>query len=103
VAEVGPGADPGLLSRRVMAYFYLCCVRCPQCVAGRESMCERLAGYLGVQADGGYAELAVLPEQNVVVLPEGVDPVPATAIPDAVATRSTSWGAPTSRPESAWP
>jgi D-arabinose 1-dehydrogenase-like Zn-dependent alcohol dehydrogenase len=86
VAEVGAGADPELKGRRVMAYFYLSCARCRQCIAGRESMCERLAGYLGVQADAGYAELAVLPEQNVVQLPEGIDAVPATAIPDAIAT-----------------
>lgn len=86
VRDAGAGTDPTLVGERVMAYFYLSCARCRACMAGRESMCERLGGYLGVQHDAGYAELAVLPEQNVVALPEGIEPVPATAIPDAIAT-----------------
>lgn len=86
VTEVGPGADPALVGRRVMAYFYLLCGRCRRCFAGAESMCERLAGHVGVHRDGGYAEWTVLPERNAVPLPEGVEPTAATAIPDAIAT-----------------
>ncbi len=86
VSRVGAGADPELAGRRVLAYFYLCCGRCRRCRAGEESLCERLAGYVGVDRDGGYAERVVLPERNIVPLPDGIDPVAASAIPDAIAT-----------------
>jgi len=49
-------------------------------------MCEQLAGYVGVHRDGGYGERVVLPALNALPLPEGIDPVAATAIPDAIAT-----------------
>jgi D-arabinose 1-dehydrogenase-like Zn-dependent alcohol dehydrogenase len=86
VAAVGPSVDPEWVGQRVMAFFYLFCGRCPECLAGREPLCWELAGYLGVDRDGGYAELVVLPARNVVCLPSGIDPVLATAIPDAIAT-----------------
>ena len=86
VAATGLGVDPGWVGQRVMAYFYLFCGRCPKCLAGREPLCRELAGYMGVDRDGGYAEFAVLPARNVVPVPRGVDPVLATAIPDAIAT-----------------
>jgi D-arabinose 1-dehydrogenase-like Zn-dependent alcohol dehydrogenase len=86
VDAVGPGVDPALVGRRAMAYFYLSCGACRMCLAGEESMCERLAGQLGVHRDGGYAERVVLPVLNAVPLPEGIDAALATAIPDAIAT-----------------
>lgn len=86
VVEVGPGVDPGRVGERVAAYFYLFCGRCRRCLAGEESVCERLRGFVGVQRDGGYAELATLPARNAITLPPALDPVPATTIPDAVAT-----------------
>ena len=61
VSSVGAGADPELAGRRVLAYFYLCCGRCRRCRSGQESLCERLAGYVGVDRDGGYAERVALP------------------------------------------
>ena len=69
-----------------MAHFYLFCGSCRRCVAGEEALCERLAGYVGVNRDGGYAPLAVLPARNAVPLPEEIDAAAATAIADAVAT-----------------
>jgi D-arabinose 1-dehydrogenase-like Zn-dependent alcohol dehydrogenase len=86
VTETGPGVAPALEGARVAAYFYLFCGRCPRCLAGEEPMCERLDGFVGVHRDGGYAERAVLPERNAIPLSEGLDPVEATAIPDAIAT-----------------
>jgi D-arabinose 1-dehydrogenase-like Zn-dependent alcohol dehydrogenase len=86
VSSAGPGVDDGLVGARVAAYFYLFCGVCPRCLAGAEPMCERLAGYVGVHRDGGYAERAVLPARNAIPLPSGLDPVRATAIPDAIAT-----------------
>lgn len=86
VDDVGPGVDRALLGRRVVAYFYLSCFTCAECVAGRESRCVRLAGWVGVHTDGGYAPYAVIPAGNAIAIPESLDPVSATVIPDALAT-----------------
>jgi propanol-preferring alcohol dehydrogenase len=86
VVGLGQGADPALDGRLVAAYFYLSCWTCEECRAGRENRCPRLAGYVGVHRDGGYAQFAALPSRNLVPLPEGLDPVQATVIADAVAT-----------------
>ena len=86
VRDVGPGVGNDLRGARVAAYFYLFCGRCRRCLAGEEPLCERLAGFVGVHRDGGYAERAVLPVRNAIPLPEWLDPVLATAVPDAIAT-----------------
>ena len=86
VTAVGAGVDRGLIGRRVVAYFYLSCGDCPPCVAGDEPLCTRLAGWVGVQRDGGYAPWAVLPARNVIAVPSELDALSATVVPDAVAT-----------------
>jgi propanol-preferring alcohol dehydrogenase len=86
VVGAGPGAGEQLVGRRVVAYFYLVCGTCPECVAGHDSRCRNLRGWVGVHADGGYAPYAVLPARNALPVSEGLDPVPATVVPDAVAT-----------------
>jgi D-arabinose 1-dehydrogenase-like Zn-dependent alcohol dehydrogenase len=86
IAEVGRGVDPARVGERVMAYFYLCCGECRRCLEGPESLCERLAGVIGVHRDGGYAEYTALPARNLLPLPRGLDAGEATAIPDAIAT-----------------
>ena len=86
ILEVGRGVDPARAGERVMAHFYLFCGHCATCVAGREPMCRRLGGYLGVHRDGGYAQRAAIPARNAVPLPDSIDAAEATAIPDAIAT-----------------
>lgn len=86
VAPAGDGADQQLAGRLVTAHFYLFCGRCPACLAGREPLCANLRGNIGVQRDGGLAERVAVPARNLVPLPDGLDPVDATVVPDAVAT-----------------
>jgi propanol-preferring alcohol dehydrogenase len=86
IEAVGAGVDEARLGQRVAAYFYLICGDCPSCLGAAEQMCENFAGTIGSAADGGYAELAVLPSRNAVILPDGLDPVAATTISDAIAT-----------------
>jgi D-arabinose 1-dehydrogenase-like Zn-dependent alcohol dehydrogenase len=86
VVAAGPGADPGLVGKRICAYFYLSCGSCASCLGGYEPLCDRSAGYVGVQRDGGYAELCALPAFNALLVPAAVEPVAATTIPDAIAT-----------------
>src|SRR3954471_7651328 len=70
IVGVGPGVPDERVGERVCAYFYLFCGRCRRCLAGLESLCENLAGYVGVDRDGGYAEMTVLPARNALRLPE---------------------------------
>ena len=88
VVEVGEGVSSLRRDQRVMAYFYLACDQCPMCLSGLHPLCERLAGLVGVQRDGGYAQYAVLPAANLLPVPDGISDVEATAIPDAIATPS---------------
>jgi propanol-preferring alcohol dehydrogenase len=86
VTAAGRDVDPDMVGRRVMAYFYLICGTCEQCARGAEPHCRRLAGRVGVHVDGGYAPVVNLPAINAIEVPEGIDPVAATTIPDAIAT-----------------
>lgn len=86
VTAQGPDVADDLVGRRITAYFYLICDECEPCRNDRESLCERLGGFVGVHRDGGYAPRVVLPAQNAVVIPDSLDPVEATVVPDAIAT-----------------
>lgn len=86
VMAVGDGGDASLIGRRIGGYFYLVCGHCHACVQGRDAQCANLAGRLGVHSDGGYAQMAVVPQINAIPLPDGLDAISASVIPDAVAT-----------------
>ncbi len=66
----GVGVAPGT---RVAIYNKIFCGRCEQCLKGRTNICDNEPEQLGFNRDGGDAEYAVVPEQNAVPVPEGVD------------------------------
>lgn len=86
VADCGTGVTGIEAGERVVAYFYLTCGRCHPCLSGNQNLCENHAGYVGVDVDGGYADFVALPRENVVSIPDTIDPVDATTIPDAIGT-----------------
>ena len=86
VAENGPGATRFKPGERVLTYFYLTCDRCRWCLRGRNPLCDNFRGYVGRDVDGGYAEYVKLPENSLFALPDEIDDVAATTIPDAVGT-----------------
>lgn len=86
VRAIGPGADMALIGKRVVPYFYLSCGSCEHCLAGDDSRCSRLAGWVAVHRDGGYAPWTTLPAHNAIVVPDELDAVAATVVPDAVGT-----------------
>jgi D-arabinose 1-dehydrogenase-like Zn-dependent alcohol dehydrogenase len=86
VVEVGAGVTTLRVGERVMAYFYLSCGGCDFCRLAHEPLCRHLRGNVGVAADGGYAEFCALPAFNLLPVPDGIPPIEATAIPDAIAT-----------------
>ena len=86
IVEVGAHVHGLAVGQRVMSHFYLFCGECDLCRLAHEPLCRNLRGQVGIAADGGYAEYMTLPAANFIPLPAGIDPVAATAIPDAIAT-----------------
>jgi alcohol dehydrogenase, propanol-preferring len=75
VDALGEGAGRFAPGDRVgIAWLRGTCGRCRFCRTGRENLCPD-AVFTGWDADGGYAEYAVVPEAYAYRLPDGVDPV----------------------------
>ncbi len=73
VVERGPGAtrfEPG--TRIGIPWLRGTCGRCRFCRRGDENLCVE-PSFTGWDADGGFAELAVVPEAFALELPEGFD------------------------------
>lgn len=86
IAEAGDGVTHLSEGDFVTVYFHLVCGHCQRCHEGLDSLCENHRGWVSAHTDGGFAEYACLPAENVLTIPERIDPVEATVIPDAVAT-----------------
>ena len=86
VVELGSHVQGVAVGDRVACHFYLTCGTCSFCRGGRETLCERFGGYLGMAADGGYAEYLVVPARNLCRIPEGVSYLEAAIAADAIAT-----------------
>lgn len=86
VVEVGPAVRSVKVGQRVTNHFYLTCGNCRYCRSGRETLCENFRGNVGAGCDGGYAEYVVLPERNLVPIPDGVTDLEASVASDAIAT-----------------
>jgi propanol-preferring alcohol dehydrogenase len=79
VATIRPG-DP------VTCHFYLTCKVCRYCRSGRETLCDRFRGYVGMACDGGFAEYTALPALNLCRLPPGLGYLDAAIAADAICT-----------------
>jgi propanol-preferring alcohol dehydrogenase len=86
VVEVGAQVDNVEKGDRVACHFYLTCKACQFCRSGRETLCRNFGGYLGMAADGGYAEYMAAPALNLCRIPEGVSDLEAAIATDAIAT-----------------
>ena len=86
VVEIGAAVRSVKVGQRVTNHFYLTCGQCKQCRAGRETLCLNQRGNIGAAIDGGYAEYVVLPERNIVPIPDSVSYVDAAVASDAIAT-----------------
>lgn len=70
VDAVGPNCRRLKVEQRVgVAWLRWTCGRCRFCTAGRENLCES-ARFTGYQADGGYAEFALVPEEFAYEIPD---------------------------------
>jgi L-iditol 2-dehydrogenase len=72
VEAVGPGVTRVSPGDRVVVVAIQGCGRCATCRAGLTQLCPRREA-VGLSRDGGMAEYAVMPEQHLVPVPEGLD------------------------------
>jgi propanol-preferring alcohol dehydrogenase len=90
IVEIGEGVTELEVGDPVTSYYYLTCGHCKWCRANRETLCENLAGNVGREVDGGYAEYMKLPARTFLKLPEGLDyktyPAHVGVITDAIST-----------------
>jgi NADPH:quinone reductase-like Zn-dependent oxidoreductase len=85
VVDAGGGAVS--VGARVLLQPGMSCGVCASCGEGRDNFC---AAYdvLGLQSDGGYAELVSVPVENLVPIPAHIDFIEAAAFP---LTFLTAW------------
>ncbi len=79
VMAAGPGTTVGQ-GDRVAVYNKIFCGQCEQCLGGRNNMCDNEPGQLGFNQDGGDQEYVLVPERNVVPIPDVVDFASAAVI-----------------------
>jgi alcohol dehydrogenase, propanol-preferring len=80
VDELGSGTDRFRIGDRIgAAWLRGTCGRCRWCRSGRENLCSD-ATFTGWDADGGYAELTVVPEAYAYRLPGALDDVRAAPL-----------------------
>jgi threonine 3-dehydrogenase len=73
VVDIGAGVRDVPVGALVSGEGHIVCGTCRNCRAGRRHLCIRTVG-VGVQRDGAFAEYVVLPESNVWVHRDPVDP-----------------------------
>jgi threonine 3-dehydrogenase len=73
VVDVGPGVQDVHVGALVSGEGHVVCGTCRNCRAGRRHLCIRTSS-VGVNRDGAFAEYVVLPESNVWVHRDPIDP-----------------------------
>jgi alcohol dehydrogenase len=81
VETVGPGVGNLLPGQIVAIYGARTCGLCHHCRAGRDNLCENVAGVHGFHLDGFACEKVNLPARLLVPAPPGVDAVAAALSP----------------------
>lgn len=71
VEGVGEHVTRVSVGDRVAAHYLVSCGECASCKKGREQFCES-GEMIGLDRDGGYAELITVPERNLYEVPEQV-------------------------------
>jgi len=90
VAAIGSEVRQRRVGDRAVVYMYMNCGQCEPCLTGHENLCSNRNGFFGFDRDGGFAEYVVVPEANLVPIPDAVTFQEAAILGDAVAT---SWHA----------
>jgi 2-desacetyl-2-hydroxyethyl bacteriochlorophyllide A dehydrogenase len=84
VAALGVGVAQWRVGDRVTAALDVTCGHCRHCLKGNTQRCQAKQR-IGFERDGGHADYVVVPAQNLVRLPDGLDYDAASILPDAIA------------------
>ncbi len=87
VAAVGQGVTQWQVGQRVVINPNIGCGKCAYCLAGLDNMCVHWQ-LLGENRPGTYAEYVVVPEANLLALPQGM---PYTQAAAAALVFQTAW------------
>src|SRR5579884_2433537 len=87
ISAAGPGTKGVKEGDAVVVNPVLSCGRCRDCLTGRDTICREF-GLVGEHRRGCLAEYIVVPQQNVVPAPKGVDTKVLAALPT---TYMTAW------------
>ncbi len=71
VVEIGEAVNPGWLLKAVGVFPLIPCHECPSCLKLQYEMCKNYS-YLGSRQDGAFSEYVIVPENNLIELPESV-------------------------------
>ena len=86
VIKVGDAVKGVNVGDRVLIHLYFICGKCYFCQLGRESLCiGSTLRHFGFSVDGGFAEFAKAPAQNLIHLPKEI-PYEAGILVDAGAS-----------------
>lgn len=80
VREVGDLVTWARSGDEVMVQPGVSCGHCPECLAGRDNMCDEY-DIIGYRRDGGYAELVAVPGVNIIPKPKNLSWEAAAALP----------------------
>src|SRR5512132_941398 len=80
VREVGELVAWVNVGDEVMLHPGVSCGHCPECLAGRDNMCDDY-DIIGYRRDGGYAQLVAAPAVNVIPKPKNLSWPEAAALP----------------------
>src|SRR5947209_9146792 len=80
VREVGDLVTWTKAGDEVMVQPGVSCGHCPECLAGRDNMCDEY-DIIGYRRDGGYAEFVAVPGVNVIPKPKDLSWEEAAALP----------------------
>jgi len=80
VREVGDLVTWARSGDEVMVQPGVSCGHCPECLAGRDNMCDEY-DIIGYRRDGGYAEFVAVPGVNVIPKPKDLSWKEAAALP----------------------
>ncbi|MBI5157756.1 MAG: zinc-binding dehydrogenase [Acidimicrobiia bacterium] len=85
IVGLGSGVAAERLGQRVCLHYLITCGRCAACRGGAEQFCETGA-MIGLDRQGGYAELIVVPAANAIVVPAAVSTEAAAVMMCSTAT-----------------